>query len=90
MEQTRIAEGAISGDGGSERKEWKVKFGSIRGKEILSSTTGEAGADLRLLEQGNVLVCMPTQVYFFALLVSFWLLIWILLRSQWDVISQRC
>jgi pre-mRNA-splicing helicase BRR2 len=71
-------------------KEWKAKFGSVQGGKEILSLTGETSADLRLLEKGDVLVCTPTQVHFFlVIVVLFSLLISILFRSQWDVISRR-
>jgi len=45
-------------------REWKTKFGSIQGGKEILSLMGETSADLRLLEKGDVLVCMPAQVRF--------------------------
>ncbi|KAF6753600.1 Sec63 Brl domain-containing protein [Ephemerocybe angulata] len=42
-------------------KEWKEKFGDVQGGKEFVSLTGEASADLRLLEKGDVIVCTPTQ-----------------------------
>ena len=50
-------------------KEWKAKFGSVQGGKEILSLTGEMSADLRLLEKGDVLVCTPTQVRIFVIIV---------------------
>jgi len=51
-------------------KEWQSKFGNLQGGKEIVALTGEASADLRLLEKGDVIVCTPTQVCL-CLLVSF-------------------
>jgi len=43
-------------------KEWQTKFGKLQGGKEIVALTGEASADLRLLEKGDVIVCTPTQV----------------------------
>jgi pre-mRNA-splicing helicase BRR2 len=42
--------------------EWEKKFGSVQGGKEVVALTGETSADLRLLEKGDDIVCMPTQV----------------------------
>ncbi|EIW74460.1 Sec63-domain-containing protein [Coniophora puteana RWD-64-598 SS2] len=42
-------------------QEWRRKFGSVQGGKEVVSLTGEASADLRLLEKGDVIVCTPAQ-----------------------------
>ena len=41
-------------------KEWQVKFAELQGGKEIASSTGEASADLHLLEKGDA--CTPTQV----------------------------
>jgi len=41
--------------------EWREKFGKLQGGKEIVSLTDETSADLRLLEKGNITVCMPTQ-----------------------------
>ena len=91
MEHEQIAEGSFiepyQGMVNLRAKKWKAKFGSVQGRKEILSLKGETSADLRLLEQGDAFVCMLTQLHFFMIIVLFWLCIWTLLRSQWDVIS---
>jgi pre-mRNA-splicing helicase BRR2 len=42
--------------------EWRKKFGQLQGGKEIVALTGEASADLRLLEKGDVIVCTPSQV----------------------------
>jgi len=42
--------------------EWKAKLSQLQGEKEIVSLTGETSTDLRLLEKGDVIVCMPTQV----------------------------
>ncbi|KAF5375631.1 hypothetical protein D9757_008508 [Collybiopsis confluens] len=42
-------------------QEWRSKFGSVQGGKEIVALTGEASADLRLLEKGDVIVCTPSQ-----------------------------
>lgn len=42
--------------------EWRNKFGKLQGGKEIVSLTGETSADLRLLEQGDVIICTPPQV----------------------------
>jgi pre-mRNA-splicing helicase BRR2 len=49
--------------------EWKAKFGGIQGGKEIVSLTGETSADLRLLEMGDVIICTPTQVCTFSLVL---------------------
>ena len=44
--------------------EWRHKFSGLQGGKEIVSLTGEASADLRLLEKGDVIVCTPSQVGF--------------------------
>ncbi|KAI9460719.1 Sec63-domain-containing protein [Russula earlei] len=41
--------------------EWRKKFGQLQGGKEIVALTGETSADLRLLEQGDVIVCTPSQ-----------------------------
>ncbi|KIJ63099.1 hypothetical protein HYDPIDRAFT_29788 [Hydnomerulius pinastri MD-312] len=41
--------------------EWRRKFSNVQGGKEIVSLTGEASADLRLLEKGDVIVCTPSQ-----------------------------
>lgn len=41
--------------------EWRVKFGKLQGDNEIVSSTGES-ADSRLLEKGDLIVCMPNPV----------------------------
>ncbi|KAH9965547.1 putative RNA helicase [Lactifluus volemus] len=41
--------------------EWRKKFGQLQGGKEIVALTGEASADLRLLEKGDVIVCTPSQ-----------------------------
>ncbi|KIK19117.1 hypothetical protein PISMIDRAFT_108281 [Pisolithus microcarpus 441] len=42
--------------------EWCRRFSGIQGGKEIVSLTGELSTDLCLLEEGDVIVCMPTQV----------------------------
>lgn len=42
--------------------EWRAKFGQLQGGKEILALTGETSADLRLLEQADVVVCTPSQV----------------------------
>ncbi|KAF5342919.1 hypothetical protein D9757_014974 [Collybiopsis confluens] len=42
-------------------QEWRSKFGSVPGGKEIVALTGEASADLRLLEKGDVIICTPSQ-----------------------------
>jgi len=42
--------------------EWKAKLSQLQGEKEIVSLTGETSTDLRLLEKGDVIMCMPTQV----------------------------
>ena len=44
--------------------EWHQKFSKVQGGKAIVSLTGETSADLRLLEEGDVIVCTPMQVCF--------------------------
>lgn len=41
--------------------EWREKFGKLQNGKVIESLTGEASADLRLLEKSDVIVCTPSQ-----------------------------
>ena len=43
--------------------EWHQKFSKVQGGKAIVSLTGETSADLRLLENGDVIVCPPTQAF---------------------------
>jgi len=42
--------------------ECRRKFSGVQGGKEIVSLTGETSVDLRLLEKGDVIVCMPNQV----------------------------
>jgi pre-mRNA-splicing helicase BRR2 len=42
-------------------KEWQLKFGELRDRKKFVKLTGETSADLRLLEEGDVIICTPVQ-----------------------------
>jgi len=43
--------------------EWKAKLSQLQSEKKIVSLTGETSTDLRLLEKGDVIVCMPMQVH---------------------------
>ncbi len=43
-------------------KEWQAKFGELNESKKFVKLTGETSADLRLLEEGDVILCTPAQV----------------------------
>lgn len=42
--------------------EWQRKFGKLQGGKHVVRLTGETSADLKLLEEADLVVCTPTQV----------------------------
>ena len=43
-------------------KEWQAKFVRLQGGKEIISLTVETSVGLRLLEKGDIIVCMPMQV----------------------------
>lgn len=39
--------------------EWKLKFGKVKGGKIISALTGDTSTDLRILNESDVIVCIP-------------------------------
>ena len=93
MEQTRIAEGGlyrvVSGDGGSEGEGMEGQVWKRTGQEGESKFDGRDECGFEATRKRRCPRVHTDTGTFFVTIVLLLLLIWMLFRSQWDLISRR-